>query len=226
MADGPKLKLISFVLCPFVQRAVIVLRHKSVEFDIEYIDIANKPQWYLDKVPTGKVPALFVGDEVLFESAIINEYLDETTPPPLLATDPWTRAQQRAWINYSDQLLMGQYAMMTAQNEDELNERKEKLIATALPLAEQVKGPYFSGADFGLVDAAVAPFLMRLSLLPSVKDELLSRAPTDSAFGPWMDRLLNLDTVKGSVKPEFPELWKAFFKERGVTLSLAGEQHD
>ena len=222
MTDSPKLKLISFVLCPFVQRAVIVLRHKGVEFDIEYIDIANKPQWYLDKVPTGKVPALFVGDDVLFESAIINEYLDETTPPPLLATDPWTRAQQRAWINYSDQLLMGQYALMTAQNEDEFKERKEKLIATALPLAEQVKGPYFSGDAFSLVDAAVAPFLMRLALVSSVRDELLSRVPEASAFADWMARLLSLDTIKGSVKPEFQELWKAHFAERGVTLSLVG----
>ncbi|HEY9079177.1 glutathione S-transferase family protein [Magnetovibrio sp.] len=221
MPNSPKLKLISFVLCPFVQRAVIVLRHKGVDFDIEYIDIANKPQWYLDKVPTGKVPALFVGDEVLFESAIINEYLDETTPPPLLSTDPWQRAQQRAWINYSDQLLMGQYAMMTAQNEDEFKERKEKLFATALPLAAKVAGPYFSGDAFSLVDAAVAPFLMRLSLLPSVRDELLGRVAADSAFPAWMERLLPLDTVKGSVKPEFAELWKAFFKERGVTLSLA-----
>jgi len=222
MANSLKYKLISFVLCPFVQRAVIVLRHKGVDFDIEYIDIANKPQWYLDKVPTGKVPALFVGDDVLFESAIINEYLDETTPPPLLATDPWTRAQQRAWINYSDQLLMGQYALMTAQNEDEFKERKEKLIATALPLAEQVKGPYFSGDAFSLVDAAVAPFLMRLALVSSVRDELLSRVPEASAFADWMARLLSLDTIKGSVKPEFQELWKAHFAERGVTLSLVG----
>ena len=222
MANSLKYKLISFVLCPFVQRAVIVLRHKGVDFDIEYIDIANKPQWYLDKVPTGKVPALFVGDDVLFESAIINEYLDETTPPPLLATDPWARAQQRAWINYSDQLLMGQYALMTAQNEDEFKERKEKLIATALPLAEQVKGPYFSGDAFSLVDAAVAPFLMRLALVPSVRAELLSRVPASSAFADWMARLLSLDTIKGSVKPEFQELWKAHFAERGMTLSLVG----
>jgi len=222
MTDSPKLKLISFVLCPFVQRAVIVLRHKGVEFDIEYIDIANKPQWYLDKVPTGKVPALFVGDDVLFESATINEFLDETTPPPLLATDPWARAQQRAWINYSDQLLMGQYKMMTAQNEDEFKERKEKLIATALPLAEQVKGPYFSGDAFSLVDAAVAPFLMRLALVPSVRDELLDRAKANAAFAPWVERLLSLDTVKGSVKTEFAELWKTHFSERGVTLSLVG----
>jgi len=221
MPNSQKYKLISFVLCPFVQRAVIVLRQKGVDFDIEYIDIANKPQWYLDKVPTGKVPALFVGDDVLFESAIINEFLDETTPPPLLAQDPWTRAQQRAWINYSDQLLMGQYAMMTAQNDDEFKERKEKLMTTALPLAEQVKGPYFSGEDFSLVDAAVAPFLMRLSLLPVVRDELLDRVGPDSAFGDWMERLLAMETVKGSVKPEFEDLWKAFFEERGVTVSLA-----
>jgi len=221
MPSTQNYKLVSFVLCPFVQRAVIMLRHKGIDFDIEYIDIANKPQWYLDKVPTGKVPALFVGDDVLFESAIINEYLDETTPPPLLAQDPWERAQQRAWINYSDQLLMGQYAMMTAQSQDEFEERKEKLITTALPLIKQIKGPYFSGEDFSLVDAAVAPFLMRLALLPSVRDELLARVAPDSPFKDWMERLLALEAVKDSVKPDFAPLWKGYFQERGVALSLA-----
>jgi len=221
MPSTQNYKLVSFVLCPFVQRAVIMLRHKGINFDIEYIDIANKPQWYLDKVPTGKVPALFVGDEVLFESAIINEYLDETTPPPLLAQDPWERAQQRAWINYSDQLLMGQYAMMTAQSAGEFEERKEKLIVTTLPFAAKVKGPYFDGNNFGLVDAAVAPYLMRLSLLPPVRDELLQRLEPGSAFGQWMEHLLLQDAISGSVKPDFTNLWAEHFKTRGVTISLA-----
>lgn len=221
MTTTPKLKLVSFILCPFVQRAIIVLRHKKVDFEIEYIDLQNKPQWFLDKVPTGKVPALFVGDEVLFESAIINEYLDETTSPRLLADDPWKRAQQRAWISYSDQLFMGQYALMTSKDEGEYNERKENLIATALPLAAQVQGPYFNGKDVSLSDAAIAPFLMRLNLLPKVRDELLARLPADSHFGAWMKHILGLEAVQTSVIEDFEPKWRTFFQDRGITVAQA-----
>ena len=221
MNDTQKYKLVSFAICPYVQRAVIVLHHKGVDFDIEYIDLDDKPQWFLDKVPTGKVPALFIGDEVLFESSIINEYLDETTPPRLLADDPWQRAQQRAWISYSDQLFMDQYTLLTAQDEDEYQERKEKLITTALPLAAQVKGPYFNGEDFSLSDAAIAPFLMRLNLIPMVRDELLSRLPEHSAFGTWMEHILGLDAIKTSVIEDFESKWQDYFQDRGITLSQA-----
>ena len=73
------LQLISFKTCPFVQRAVITLKHKNIDFDITYIDLAEPPDWFLELSPLQKVPVLKVDDEVLFESAVINEYLDEIT---------------------------------------------------------------------------------------------------------------------------------------------------
>ena len=83
----PKLTLISHDLCPYVQRAVIALTEKGVPFDRVYIDLAAKPDWFLAVSPLGKVPLLQVGDEVIFESAVILEYLEETQPsrsiPPI-----------------------------------------------------------------------------------------------------------------------------------------------
>lgn len=55
-----KLTLISFPTCPFVQRAVIALNEKGVDFDVIYIDLANKPEWFLEISPLGKVPVLKV----------------------------------------------------------------------------------------------------------------------------------------------------------------------
>ena len=66
-----KLTLISHDLCPYVQRAVIALTEKGVAFDKEYVDLANKPDWFKAMSPLGKVPLLKVGDEVIFESAVI-----------------------------------------------------------------------------------------------------------------------------------------------------------
>ncbi|MDX1655109.1 MAG: glutathione S-transferase N-terminal domain-containing protein, partial [Candidatus Competibacteraceae bacterium] len=72
MAD---LQLVSFDLCPFVQRSVIALKEKGAQFEIAYIDLKDPPEWFKKLSPLGKVPLLRVGEEVLFESAAINEYL-------------------------------------------------------------------------------------------------------------------------------------------------------
>ncbi len=82
------LELISFKTCPFVQRAVITLNHKKVEHSVTFIDLADPPDWCLDISPLQKVPLLKVDGLILFESAVINEYLDEITGGDLKPQDP------------------------------------------------------------------------------------------------------------------------------------------
>jgi len=76
MTDVSLPELISFELCPFVQRSVITLLQKGVDFKINYIDIHDPPEWFQQISPLGKVPVMRVDNTVLFESAVINEYLD------------------------------------------------------------------------------------------------------------------------------------------------------
>ena len=87
-----KLELVSFKVCPFAQRTRLVINLKKIPHQITYIDLDNKPGWFRDRVPTGKVPALFAGEDTLFESAIINEYLDEVSPGAILPEAPLERA--------------------------------------------------------------------------------------------------------------------------------------
>ncbi|HVK69280.1 MAG TPA: glutathione S-transferase family protein, partial [Polyangium sp.] len=100
-----QLTLISHELCPYVQRAAIVLAEKGVAFERIDIDLSNKPDWFLAISPLGKVPLLRVRDEsgkeaVLFESIAICEYLEETQPGPKLhPEDPIERARDRAWFD-------------------------------------------------------------------------------------------------------------------------------
>ncbi|MBI4049170.1 MAG: glutathione S-transferase family protein, partial [Devosia nanyangense] len=106
-----KLTLISFPTCPYVQRAIIALKEKHVDFDVVYIDLANKPDWFLAISPLGKVPVLKVEQDdgrvgVIFESAVILEYLEETAPGAKLhPADPLERAQHRAWMEFGSQVL-------------------------------------------------------------------------------------------------------------------------
>ena len=98
-----KLELISFHLCPFVQRSVITLKEKGADYAVTYIDLADKPEWFLRISPEGKVPVLRVDDEhIIFESAVINEFVNEVTPGDLHPSDPVQKAYNRAWIAFGE----------------------------------------------------------------------------------------------------------------------------
>ncbi|WP_299782037.1 glutathione S-transferase family protein [uncultured Roseobacter sp.] len=77
------LQLMSHALCPYVQRAVISLTEKGALFDRTDIDLANKPDWFLQISPLGKTPVLISVGQPIFESVPILEYLEETQPHPL-----------------------------------------------------------------------------------------------------------------------------------------------
>ena len=201
-----KPELISFKLCPFVQRSVIVLLEKGVEYDINYIDIRNPPDWFQSISPLGKVPVLRVGDEVLFESAVIMEYLDEVNPPSLHPAAPLRKAKNRAWIEFASALFMGQYQLVTAREETAFSQTLEEMRSKLAQLEQQVTGPYFNGDDFNLIDAAYAPLFMRMGLLESWSPlGLMNGLPKVSA---WAERLSARESVKNSVVKELPELYR------------------
>ena len=96
------LTLVSHHLCPYVQRAAIALAEKNVPHTRVPVDLAHKPDWFKAISPLGKVPLLRVAtgheteEVILFESAPILEYLEETQPDPLHPGDPLDRARHRA----------------------------------------------------------------------------------------------------------------------------------
>ena len=79
---------------------MIVLRTKEVDFDVTYINLREKPDWFLKISPHGKVPVLNVDDDVLFESNAIAEFLEEVVAPHLHPKDPIKRARNRAWTDF------------------------------------------------------------------------------------------------------------------------------
>ena len=112
------IELISFKTCPFVQRAAITLGYKEVEHKVTFIDLADPPDWFLKISPLAKVPVLRVDGEILFESAVINEYLDDITGGELQPKDPLARAKNRAWIEFASNMLGNTYMMKTAAEKD------------------------------------------------------------------------------------------------------------
>ena len=208
------LHLISFKTCPFVQRAVITLKHKNIDFDITYIDLADPPEWFLQISPLGKVPVLKVDDEILFESAVINEYLDEITGGELQPRDPLARAKNRAWIEFASNMLGNFYMMKMSQDEAGYGKYRD-LLASQLQRVEQRlgEGPWFNGEHFTLADTAFAP-MFRHDSVAGGKLSIVDPASTPKV-GAWAERLLALPEVRASVVDEFDDLVVEAMRKNG-----------
>lgn len=205
--------LISFKICPFVQRSVIVLNEKQVDFDITYINPKEPPDWFKAISPTGKVPVLKIDDTPIFESAVIMEYLDEVNPPSLHPADPVQRAVNRAWIEFASVLIMNLGAMVMAKDEESCTNAESELRAKLKQLEQQVKGPYFNGNEFALADAAYAPMFMRIGFLEQWQPMgLLDGLPKCKA---WSERLLSRPSVQNSAVAELPDLYQSFIAASG-----------
>jgi len=201
---------------------VILLRAKDIEFDVTYINLQDKPDWFLELSPHGKVPVLKVGDEVLFESNAIAEYLDEVVPPRLHPEDPLARAKNRAWTDYVPTFAGAMSSIHYSKSKEEM----EQAVADAPEKLAKIEGalegrgndgPYFNGPDLALVDAAYAPFLQRHLFVDRVlKNNLIENYPLTKA---WAETLLADERVTGAVPDNFEEEFIASLKRRGCYAS-------
>ncbi len=202
-----QIEFITHKICPFAQRVMITLLEKNIDFKPVYVDLANKPQWFLELSPLGKLPLLRIGDQVLFESAIINEYLDEVYPPQLHPADPIARAQQRAWISFCDEVINITARLVFAEDEPRFAEQKracELKFAQISPALMQK--PFFNGSQLSLIDAAFAPVFIRLAELQKyVPKEVLPSQPP--AVKDWSDRILGYPNVQRALPADFSPLF-------------------
>lgn len=206
----PALRLISFNLCPFVQRSVILLKEKGIDFELTYINLKEKPDWFLEISPLGKVPVLLVDGTPVFESAVIAEYLDETVTPQLHPIAPLTKAIHRSWIEFSSTLIMAQYRYLMADT-DEQREKERLAIYDGLTLlSEQCDpvGPFFTGQTLCLMDTTIAPLFMRMDIL--IENENIEFYP-NARIKQWAAALKEKNTVKQSVIEEFKEEFTGYF---------------
>ena len=202
---------------------MIVLRAKGIDFEITHITADDKPDWFLEISPHGKVPVLWVDDDILFESSAIAEFLDETVEPRLHPEDPVKRARNRAWTDFTPDFAKAINGVNYAKSKDDqvaaMDGARKALarVEEALKLERGNKGPFFNGESLCIVDAAYAPFLMRFSLVDELcKTGLLTEFPKVDA---WRQALAECDIIKGSVVPEFREIFGANLRKRQTYAS-------
>lgn len=205
------LKIISFKICPFVQRVTALLEAKNTPYTIEYISLSNKPQWFLDISPNGQVPILITDNGTpLFESDAIAEYIDDITAPIESNVTAEQRAIDRAWSYMATKNYLTQCATMRSANQETLEQRSKefkKIFAKAeIALAD---GPYFKGVNISNVDIAWLPLLHRAHIiLEHTGYDLLAAYPKSQA---WQQAVMKSAIVEKSVAHDFDEAFSNYY---------------
>lgn len=219
-----QLTLVSHPLCPFVQRAAIVLLEKNVSFDRIDVDLAAKPDWFLAMSPMGRVPLLRVElpdrtDSILFESMAICEYLNETQRGvSLYSDDALSRAQQRAWVEFGGAALSDAWQFLNAKDLALADEKKTAFRDRLQRLENQIdQAPYFSGSEFGMVDAVFAPVFRYFDLLsPAVSQPIFDNLPRVSA---WRASLASRSSVISAVGDDYAIRFQQHLAKQGAILA-------
>lgn len=205
------IKIVSFKICPFVQRVTAFLEAKQVAYELEYIELKNKPQWFLDISPTGQVPILITEDgEALFESDAIIEYIDEITPPLENTLSAEEKAKDRAWSYQASKHYLIQCSAQRSADKETLEQRSANL-SKAFEKAEKVlgDGPFFKGEQLSNVDIAWLPLVHRAAVIESYTGyDFIEQFPKVKA---WQSALLNTGLADKSVAEDFEKAFTGFY---------------
>ena len=181
------IKLYDFKSSPNCQRVRVVLAEKNLPYETVPVDLrahAQKTPEFLKLNPNGKVPVITDGNTVLYESCIINEYLEEKyTTPPLMPQDPAKKAKARILTDYGLAHLEGPYQRLRTEMMKDEKERNKEVIATAQTelrkllqrLEDEIGAQSYLVGDFSLADAALIPRFIRLEAFGVLPDKSLSR---------------------------------------------------
>lgn len=211
------LVLVSHLLCPYVQRAAIVLAEKGVAFERRDVDLADKPGWFLEVSPLGKTPVLLVDGQAIFESAVICEYLDETEGPRLHPQDALQRARHRGWMEFGSTALNAIAGFYAAPDEAALATKAAELHGRFAQVEQALgAGPYFAGTDFSMVDAVFGPVFRYFDVFEEVADfGCFADLPRVSA---WRRALAARPSVQHAVRRDYPDLLRGFLSARPSAL--------
>jgi glutathione S-transferase len=183
-------------------RVKIALAEKGLAWKGVTVSLAKKEQKlpaHLERNPYGKIPVIDDNGKILFESCIINEYLDEKYPdPPLMPKDPYLRGRGRILVDYALNYTHVPYwalrsEMMQKESERDraVAEEKRATLRNLLQYLEEALGDkaYFLG-DFGLTDIAIVPRLLRMESYGALP------APELPRLNAWLERMKSRPSVQ------------------------------
>ena len=180
----------------------MVLHEKDVDFETYEVDLANKSEEFLKASPTGKVPVVVVDGDSIYESNVVNEYLDEVMEGPgLMPEDPKRRAYARIWMSFADTdffpaVFVASVGRERGFSEERISEAFEKLEVALGKLEERLEGRDYLAGEFSLADVAHAGNFVRLRELEERGEISLDEYPNVAA---WMERLEGRKSYEAAV---------------------------
>ena len=205
------MKIVSFKICPFVQRVTALLEAKNINYELEFISLSDKPQWFLDISPNSQVPVLITDQgKALFESDAIVEYIEEAfraLQPELSLED---KAINRAWSYLASKNYLVQCSAQRSPNENVLRERSQKLGQAFDKIEKQLGDtPFFTGETISTVDIAWLTILYRADIIKRRSGyDFIGNRPK---LKKWQKQLLGTGLAQKSVAPDFEEAFSAFY---------------
>lgn len=213
------MKLISFKLCPFVQQVVIALSCKHIQFEIEYVDLAAPPEWFLTLSPLKKVPILLIEKHILFDSIVINEFIEDKYPNKMHPIDLIAKAKNRAWIQFINSMTWDAFHLSAKETKQEyeivLSELHRKLDEIESSI---VGGEYYNGDKISLLDATIAPLFQRLNYINEIKPGVFD-IKRHRKIVKLNNSLMKTDTIKLSCVPDIKELYYSLLGRRKGYIS-------
>ncbi|MBM3560273.1 MAG: glutathione S-transferase family protein, partial [Alphaproteobacteria bacterium] len=211
------LEFLSTGLSPYAQYPMIVMEEKGVAYAATLVDLANKPQWFVEQVPTGRVPALRLPDGgVLCESAAIVEYLEDAYAPRMLPDEPVARARHRMWAQIAGETVAALADVYMAPDATRLAATTEA-FARRLAMLEHGLADWpapVGGRTLTLADARNAPWtlrydaLVRLGALPPLVE-------AQPRLRDYVARLRALPALRRTTPGGFEALFAASVRRRG-----------
>lgn len=213
------LKVISFTICPFVQRVTALLEAKGIPYKIEYISLSDKPDWFLEISPNAQVPLLLTENgTALFESDAIVEYLEEAYPALRGDRSAEQKAMDRAWSYLGSKNYLVQCSAQRSPTLATLNERSQKLNKAFNTVEQQLSEHhcYFIDDQLSLVDIAWLPLLHRAAIIEKNSGyDFLASFPK---LKRWQEFLLETAIPARSVSNDFIEKFTGFYLSKETYL--------
>ena len=188
---------------PYCLRVKIVLEEKKLPVEKIPVDLLKKEQKkpeFLALNPNGKVPVLIDEGTIVYESCVVNEYLDEKYPePPLMPRDPAKRVKVRLFVDYDTNHLNPPFQKIRwelmrreeKRNPEIIEEGKKEFLSLLPRLEQQVDEPYLVG-EFSLADVTLIPRFLRVESLGIFPD------PGQPRLARWFARMKERPSVRSS----------------------------
>uniref|UniRef100_A0A914XQ32 Glutathione S-transferase omega n=1 Tax=Plectus sambesii TaxID=2011161 RepID=A0A914XQ32_9BILA len=203
LASG-KIRLYNMRFCPYAERAVLYFAKKNVSVEVINVNLVDKPKWYLERNPLGKVPTIEHDGKIIYESAVVAEYLDDIFPDSsVLPKDPYLRAHQKILVERLSAISGAFYGLLraTADNQEAGIANLKKALDTAESL---LTDNFYGGKSSGYADMLVWPHLERVEVLPLIRPDL----HLDKLLGTdypkltaYIARMKELPEVKVAIRP-------------------------